>query len=60
VGRGEWRREHSRIKETAILKNTREGKVEGRGSDDFQEDGFGGLNATIDATIWIPELRAES
>ena len=35
------------MKEVAILKNAREEKVKGQGSDDFQEDILGGLNATI-------------
>jgi len=48
------------MKELAILKNTREGRMKGRGSENFPEGGFGGLDATIDSIIRIPELRAES
>ena len=48
------------MKAIAILGDAREGRVRRRGSDDFRGDGFGGFNATIDATVWIPELRAES
>ena len=48
------------MKQVAILKNVREGKVEGFSFDDFREDVFGGLNTTIDAVTWITELRTES
>jgi len=48
------------MKAIAIFKNAREGRVRRRSSDDFRGDEFGGFNATIDATVWIPELRAES
>ena len=60
VCRGEQRGEQLRVKEVAISKNAREGGVKGRRSDDFQEEEFGELNAVIDTTIRIPELRAES
>ena len=42
------------------MKDTREGKVKEQGSDDFREDEFGGLSATIDTIIRIPEPIAES
>ena len=48
------------MKEIAILKNAREGRMMRRGSGDFREDAFGGLNAAIDTIIRIPELRVES
>ena len=47
------------MKAIAILKNVREGRARRRGTDNFRGDGSGGFNATIDATVWIPELRVE-
>ena len=44
----------------AMLKNTREGRVKGRGFDDFQEDGFERPSPTVDTIIWISELRMKS
>jgi len=48
------------MKEVMISKNAREERVNGRGSDGFREDAFGGLSVTVDAIIWVPELGAES
>ena len=39
------------------MKTAREGRGEGQG---ILEDGFEGLNATVDTTTWISELRVES
>ena len=47
------------MKEVAILKNAREGRVKGRGSDDFRKNAFEGLNATIGAVVRIPRLSGE-
>ena len=46
-------------KKATNLKTASEGRVGGRDFDDFREDEFGGLNATVDI-IWIPELRMRS
>jgi len=43
----------SRMKEVAILKNAREGKVKGQGVDDSREDEFEEFNATIDTIVWF-------
>ena len=47
------------MKEVAILKNAREGKVKGRCSGDFQKNAFGGLNVTISAVVRILRLSGE-
>jgi hypothetical protein len=49
------------MKEVAILKNAREGRMKGRGSDDFREDEFGGFNAANHRpSFGFRELRVES
>ena len=47
------------MKEVAMLKNAREGKVKGRGSGDFQKNAFGGFNVTINAVVRVPRLSGE-
>ena len=56
VRRGEQRGEHEDEGSSGI-KERKGMMAKGRGSDDFREDIFGGLNVTI---IRNPELRVES
>jgi hypothetical protein len=47
------------MKEVAILKNAREGRIKERGSDDFRGAASGGLNLHRRRRV-SPELRAEN
>ena len=49
----------SKRKKGAILTNTREGGVKGRGVDNIQEDDLGELDAAVNTFIQFPKLRAE-
>jgi len=53
ANKGENIEHSSRMKEVAILKNAREGKVKGQGINDSREDEFEELSATIDTIVWF-------